>query len=35
MNMMEITTNRQIDTTILQVVKTGFEEQKNISVLSL
>ena len=35
MNMMAITTNRKIDKTTLHIVKESFEEQKNISILSL
>lgn len=33
--MTEITTNRKVDKTTLRIVKDSFEEQKNISILSL
>ena len=33
--MMEITTNKPVDKTTLQIVKESFEEQKNVQVLSI
>ena len=35
MDTMEITTNKPLNLTTLQIVKEGFEEQKNVHVVSI
>ena len=35
MDAMEITTNKPLNLTTLQIVKEGFEEQKNVHVVSI